>query len=515
MSIYDNLINRLKNNTPATSPVLPGIQMDENGNLYETNIMPMNYGAGDKITDRIKNGVRNFNLSDALLGKAANPTDNIGELENDTISVGVSSNPRVGGLFNDITAGARENFNNKFDVSNLENKTGLDGRKKGVAYRLGEGLGTIGRVAESPLGRGLITAGLIGAVGGNPLQTLAFGTSAGMQNQQLRNQDKMYRNEMIANAQNSLRNSPEFNTLSQSEQEAIYKEILGDRDYEKLSDVDKQAFESALKQALNNRLYENQQAQLANIENNVNGLRGYVTGDTYNNFIKAQQLRDNADYRNMMANLQMQNNQALQDFRKDQAIYQQQKDAADRADRAATRALTARGQDMTYGLGMARLAADERKAAYEAAAGKPLSDSQVNELTKIDVAQDDMRRIINKYSDPAKNNLFGVKGYVRRNPITSGFDPGVSELKQDVDLFRKTVAKAKEGGRLTDQDQRYYEKALLNPNLTRNKFLELAKDYYSNQERQRNITLDNYAKQGRNVNNFRQTTTTNNGGWAF
>lgn len=306
---------------------------------------------------------RGLRLIDRLFGVQAQPTDSI---DTNTMNVTVSNNPRVGGLLNDIGAGARENFATGFAANNLLDDETADGRRKGFAYRLGEGLGTIGRVLESPLGRGLITAGIVGATGGDMLDALAYGGQAGTLNQRLRQQDRMFRNEMINNAQNSLKNSPEFNSLSNEEQRAIYNQLLTNpdgslRDYNTMNDAEKQKFNTDLQSAYANRLYQNQQEQLSNIANNINNMRGYVTDDVYNNFVKAQQLRDNADYRNMMANLQMENNRAMQDFRKDQAEYQRQKDAADRQDRALTRALTARGQDLSYGLGMARLAADSQK----------------------------------------------------------------------------------------------------------------------------------------------------------
>ena len=445
---------------------------------------------------------RGLRLIDRLLGVQAQPTDSI---DTNTMNVTVSNNPRVGGLLNDIGAGARENFATGFAANNLLDNETADGRRKGFAYRLGEGLGTIGRVLESPLGRGLITAGIVGATGGDMLDALAYGGQAGTLNQRLRQQDRMFRNEMINNAQNSLRNSPEFNSLSNEEQRAIYNQLLTNpdgslRDYNTMNDAEKRKFNTELQSAYANRLYQNQQEQLSNIANNINNMRGYVTDDVYNNFVKAQQLRDNADYRNMMANLQMENNRAMQDFRKDQAEYQRQKDAADRQDRALTRALTVRGQDLNYGLGMARLAADREKTEQ----GRPLSDSQVNTITQFDNALADTENIITKYKNSKYNGLFGVGGAIRRNPITSTFDPLATELKQDIDLLRKTIAKAKEGGRLTDQDERYYKKALFNPNLTRKQFIALAQKFYDSQQRQRNITLRNYGLQGKNTRNFEQ-----------
>ena len=110
--------------------------------------------------------------------------------------IGVAEAPRVGGLLNDIRAGAKENFATGFAAPNWEQTITPDGRKKGMGYRFGEGLGSFARFAESPLGRGLIMAGIVGASGGSGLEALGYGTGAGLLNQQSRMKDKMYRNEL-------------------------------------------------------------------------------------------------------------------------------------------------------------------------------------------------------------------------------------------------------------------------------------------------------------------------------
>lgn len=110
--------------------------------------------------------------------------------------IGVTEAPRVGGLLNDIRSGAKENFATGFAAPNWEQTVTPDGRKKGLGYRFGEGLGSFARFAESPLGRGLLMAGIVGASGGNGLEALGYGTGAGLLNQQSRMKDKMYRNEL-------------------------------------------------------------------------------------------------------------------------------------------------------------------------------------------------------------------------------------------------------------------------------------------------------------------------------
>ena len=399
---------------------------------------------------------KGLSLADRLFGVSATPTDMI-DTSGETMNATISSNPRVGGIFPDIAAGARENFATGFAAPNLFDDKTSDGRNKGFAYRLGEGLGTMGRFLESPLGRGLITAGIVGATGGSGLEALAYGGQAGSLNQRLRQQDRMFRNEMINNAQNSLKNSPEFNRLSEQEQQAIYNQLLTDgtgriRDYNSLTDEEKAQFEENLRQALANRLRENQQTQLSNIAEQINNMRGYVTDDIYNNFVRAQQLRDNSDYRNLMMNLQAQNNQAIQDLRKDQAEYQKIKDAADRQDRALTRAITARGQDLTYGLGMARLNADAQKANAAQSAKQKDAMSTLNQIDLIRgmVAQ-----------TPNATGL--AKGMVTGD-ILNRLDnnPNNIQTRTAIDALRTKIRHDLTGAQFSPKEAREYEKFLPN-----------------------------------------------------
>jgi hypothetical protein len=71
-----------------------------------------------------------------------------------------------------------------------------NGNKKGLAYKLGEGLGSFAKLAESPLGRSLLVGGIVGASGGSGLEALSYGAQTGMLNQANRMKDQMYRAEL-------------------------------------------------------------------------------------------------------------------------------------------------------------------------------------------------------------------------------------------------------------------------------------------------------------------------------
>lgn len=169
---------------------LPTVQMNEDGSSYTVeNPQPMNRNRGIGLRNRLAN---------FLLGESATPTDST-NVQDGVLNVTVSENPRVGGFIPDFTSGMRENFATGFAAPNLFDDTTSDGRKKGFAYRLGEGLGTAGRFLESAPGRALLTAGAVGLAGGNGADMLAYGIQGGALNQQLRSADKLYREQLKDN----------------------------------------------------------------------------------------------------------------------------------------------------------------------------------------------------------------------------------------------------------------------------------------------------------------------------
>ena len=124
------------------------------------------------------------------------------------------------GFFNDLRSGANENYVTGFAANNLSDDM-ANGRKKGFAYRLGEGLGSLARIGESPLGRGLLMAGLVGATGGSGLQALAYGAGTGVGNQANRLRDRAYRDDLIIGEQEAIRAGKGFGELDTTAQQAL------------------------------------------------------------------------------------------------------------------------------------------------------------------------------------------------------------------------------------------------------------------------------------------------------
>ena len=119
-------------------------------------------------------------------------------MDEPTVKIATSQSPRVGGIIPDIMAGYKENRENNFDLNNLGNNTLADGRKKGFAYKLGEGMGSLNKFLDSPKGRGLLMAGIVGLTGGDGLQALTYGAGVRSGNLENRNRDAIYRQQLEA-----------------------------------------------------------------------------------------------------------------------------------------------------------------------------------------------------------------------------------------------------------------------------------------------------------------------------
>ena len=103
----------------------------------------------------------------------------LGEFNKPMVVAGINNVPREGGLIQGYKQGYNLNYDNPTNT---------------VGTRIGQGLGTLGRFADSPLGRGLIAYGLSNAMGDtNPLEQ-AFTAGVGRQNNIT--QDRVYRNQL-------------------------------------------------------------------------------------------------------------------------------------------------------------------------------------------------------------------------------------------------------------------------------------------------------------------------------
>lgn len=101
---------------------------------------------------------------------------------------GLQTVPGDNGFLTDLMGGFNENYNTAFNKENT-----LNNSNKGVATRIGEGLGTVARNLNKPLGRAAIAYGLTRALGGGNDISAVNALTAGITNQNLRTQDQIYR----------------------------------------------------------------------------------------------------------------------------------------------------------------------------------------------------------------------------------------------------------------------------------------------------------------------------------
>lgn len=135
--------------------------------------------------------IDSVDLEPSLVGvDTSNPyfAENMGTDEiTPQVKMSTQTSPRQGGILPDMARGYQENYNNGFSINNL-------GQNKGWAQRLGEGLGSVGRFIDSPLGRGLIAAGLNSALGYD--ESFKEGLTAAVGRQNAQTADKVYRQQL-------------------------------------------------------------------------------------------------------------------------------------------------------------------------------------------------------------------------------------------------------------------------------------------------------------------------------
>ena len=375
-----NLGNKLQNSTlfnklkPNNQPVLQFDLADENGGI--------DY---DKSLD-LQQKYQPMTIKEKLTGRTLTRDESVTNPETGETQLVTHTNYKPG-LFNDIAAGYKENRNTPISLSNF-------GEHKGAGFRVGEALGSLARIGESPLGRGLLTGAAIAALGGTPAETLAYGATAGALNQANRSRDSVYRQQMLQSLQDSLKNGSDWENLTADEQAAKLQEA----------------------------------------ERFVNGIRGYVNDDTYKNFIHAQQLRDNAEYRKMYFNNQL----------------KQQEEA--RQDRALQREMQNKIAQGQLGLGYARLGEDVRhnKAMEEVKINSKVDKDQVmSGLRVIDAQLKNLQDGFENANNPYRYRIAGGVSQ-KLNTLT----PAESNFNSQTSLLFNPIARTLGGekGVLSDQD---------------------------------------------------------------
>lgn len=211
-TLKDRFINSLLGVPVQTQSVTPSVSYGENIDNYLSTLGEQPYMKSllnqPKETgltlDQYKEGVANgLNYGIPEIAKAQKELGinipktgeekelaRVGQFNQPTqLSLGTSNNLRKGGLIPDLVSGFKENYTQGFNVGNLAPQ-----ENKGFATRLGEGLGTLARFYDKPIGRFAAAAGLSALTGGvNPMNE---GITAYVGRQNNLTQDNVYRNQL-------------------------------------------------------------------------------------------------------------------------------------------------------------------------------------------------------------------------------------------------------------------------------------------------------------------------------
>ena len=177
----DFIKNLLSKNQAQEYPIMPLVQANEQGRLQQDPLAMAQAQLG------LKQASTPLTVKDRLFGRemtqdyqTVNPDTN--ETEMTTLT-----NYRPG-FFNDLASGYRENSTQGFDVNNLAPQ------RKGLATRIGEGLGTLARFYDKPIGRMAVATGL--SMLTDEANPLGEGVKAYVGRQQYQTADKVYRNQL-------------------------------------------------------------------------------------------------------------------------------------------------------------------------------------------------------------------------------------------------------------------------------------------------------------------------------
>ena len=189
-------------------------------------------------------------------------------------------------------------------------------------------------------------------------------------------------------------------------------------------------------------------------EAQVNAIPGIITDDVYKNWIDALNTQEMRKYREAYLTNQQEQNKIMNQFRRDNLKAQEAERAADRADRAATRALTARGQNLNYDIAMRRL---EYEANKETAAER-------KEKAKLKQAQNTIN-MISKAKETVQNNpnAFGYVQGVLGADVSNRIFKGGTQARSTINSVAAEYRKYLTGAQMSDRERLDYEKFLPSP----------------------------------------------------
>ena len=358
-------------------PELPLIQVNEQGGLETDPVKMAQAQLG------LKQASTPLTTADRLFGRDMTQDYQTINPETKNVEMATLTNHKPG-FFEDFGRGFHENATQGFNVHNLAPVQG-----KGLATRLGEGLGTLARFYDKPIGRMAVATGLSMLTDeANPLNE---GVKAYVGRQNNMTRDKAYRQSLIN---------------------------MG---------VD---------------------------EAQVNAIPGIMSDDVYKNMIDALNAQEMRKYRELYLTNQQEQNKIMNQFRRDNLKAQEAERAAERADKAATRALTARGQNLNYDIAMRKLEAEANK---ETAAER-------KEKAKLKQAQNTIN-MISKAKETVQNNpnAFGYVQGVLGADVSNRLFKGGTQARSTINSVAAEYRKYLTGAQMSDKERLDYEKFLPSP----------------------------------------------------
>ena len=189
-------------------------------------------------------------------------------------------------------------------------------------------------------------------------------------------------------------------------------------------------------------------------EAQVNAIPGIMSDDVYKNLIDALNAQEMRKYRELYLTNQQEQNKIMNQFRRDQIKAREIERAEDRADKAATRALTARGQNLNYDIAMRKLESEANK---ETAAER-------KEKAKLKQAQNTIN-MISKAKETVQNNpnAFGYVQGVLGADVSNRLFKGGTQARSTINSVAAEYRKYLTGAQMSDRERLDYEKFLPSP----------------------------------------------------
>ena len=173
-----NLLRRNKNEEDL--PYITPIQLDENGKFDPVKTANLELG--------LKQASTPLTLGERFFGRDMEQDYQTINPETKEVEMATLTNHKPG-FFEDLSRGYKENATQGFNVNNLAPVQG-----KGLATRLGEGLGTLARFYDKPIGRMAVATGL--SMLTDEANPLGEGVKAYVGRQKNMTQDSVYRNQL-------------------------------------------------------------------------------------------------------------------------------------------------------------------------------------------------------------------------------------------------------------------------------------------------------------------------------